>query len=183
MSKVFVVYSHDVVIDSVENAFIIEEIRKSHPEVEIDNIDELYPDFAYDIEAEQKKLEAADVIVLQFPFYWFSMPGTLHRWMEYVFRHGWSHGRTGDKLKGKKLLLSFTTGAPQEAYERDGATGHTLDDLLAPFKVTAGFCQMEYMGYVVTTGVSYADRKPEAAGETRAKARDHVERLFAKIAG
>lgn len=35
----------------------------------------------------------------------------MNKWMEDTFEHGWSHGSTGDKLKSKKLIASFTAGA------------------------------------------------------------------------
>ena len=73
-----------------------------------------------DTAAEQQKLVAADVIVLQFPMFWFSMPSLLERWMECTFLHGFAHGSTGDKLRGKKLVISYTTGAPAEAFTAAG---------------------------------------------------------------
>ena len=39
--------------------------------------------------------------------------------MEETFVHGFSHGSTGDKLKDKKLIVSFTSGAPEEMYQKE----------------------------------------------------------------
>lgn len=39
----------------------------------------------------------------------------MKQWLDEVFVHGFAHGSTA-KLGGKKLILSFTTGAPQALY-------------------------------------------------------------------
>lgn len=49
--------------DLVANKAIVEELSKLEGYT-IDRLDALYPDFAFDVEAEQAKLVAADVVVL-----------------------------------------------------------------------------------------------------------------------
>ncbi len=181
MKNVLVVAAHDSVIESVMTKAILADIAKKMPEAVIDDLDILNPCQEFDIEAEQKKLEAADIIVLQFPFYWYSMPGTMHRWMEFVFQHGWSHGTTGKALVGKKLLVSFTTGAPDFAYAKEGPMKHELADYMAPFESACALTGMVYGGFVATCGVSYGDRKPENMATLQAKAEGHVDRLKAAI--
>ena len=106
MKKVLIVSGHsNIQHDSVVNSLIL---KQALPQVEIDSLCELYPDFKIDVAAEQAKLLEADVIVFQFPLYWFAKPSILQRWEEEVFLHGFSHGSNGDKLKGKKLIVSFT---------------------------------------------------------------------------
>ena len=68
----------------------------------------------------------ADVIVLQFPVFWYSMPSLLARWMEQTFEHGFSHGAKGKALVGKKLLLSFTVGAPEDMYREVVSVGTSM---------------------------------------------------------
>ena len=123
-----------------------------------DNLIELYPECKIDMETEQKKINWAEISILQFPFFWYSAPSILERWMEETFQHGFSHGRTGDKLKGKKLILSFTTGAPENMYNRDAAIGYTIDDFLSCYKATCRRTQMIYCGDIYTCGVSYSTR-------------------------
>ena len=143
-------------------------------------MDSQYSNFEYDIEAEQQKLVAADIIVLQFPFYWHSMPALMQRWMEQVFQHGFSHGSTGDALKSKTLVASFTTGAPDFAYAYDGMMKFPLEDYLAPMKSTCILTQMNFGGFIATSGVSYSDRKPENEAATRAKLEDHTGLIIAQ---
>ena len=133
--------------------------------------------------AEQEKLLKADVVVLQFPIYWFSMPSILERWIEDVFLHGWAYGSTGDKLKGKVLIDSFTTGSPETAYQKGGAVGHTMDEFLVKTPVIAGFCGMKYAGRVYSGGMAWmALGANEAAKEqVRAKAAVHAGKLVKLI--
>lgn len=97
--------------------------------------------------------------------------------MEEVFKHGFSHGSTCDKLKGKKLIVSLTTGAPEEAYSKEGRMGHEIEDFLNPIKVTCKECQMEWLGIVKTYGVSYQIRN-EKSNEIIIKTNNHVEELI-----
>lgn len=178
MKNVLVISGHTDLKTSVANKTILETLAKELPEAEIVRLDSLYPDFKIDVPAEQQRLLRADIIVLQFPVFWYSAPSILERWMEETFRHGFSHGSTGDKLKGKKLVLSFTTGAPASMYSHDGAMGYTIDEFLPCFKATCRLCQMEYAGYVYTGGVSYGNRTtPELIEQQKADSVAHAERL------
>lgn len=183
MKQVLVISGHTDLKTSVANKTILETIEQRLPEAEVVRLDSLYPDFRIDVPKEQERLTRADIIVLQFPVFWYSAPSLLERWMEETFAHGFSHGRTGDKLKGKKLVLSFTTGAPAEMYSHDGAMGYSIDDFLNCYKAMCNLCQMEYAGYVFTGGVSYATRNDEKAlAEQQARSEEHAARLLELLA-
>ena len=151
MKNVLIVSGHTDLNNSVANKKILQELSKRLPNAEIDYLSELYSDYKIDVEQEQNKLLKADIIVLQYPVFWYSMPSLLEKWMEETFKHGFSHGSTGDKLKGKKVIISLTTGAPEEVYEN-------IDEFLNPIKASCKLCQMEYVGSIVTYGVSYQIR-------------------------
>lgn len=180
MKNVLIVSGHTDLEDSVANRTILEIIAEKEPQIAIDRLDSLYgKDFRIDVAAEQAKLEAADVIVLQFPIFWYAMPSLLKRWLEETLVHGWSHGSTGHALRGRKLVVSLTTGAPEEAYSHDGATGHTIEEFCSPIAATCGLTGMELAGIVHTSGVSYQARTDEAAlNRLRERAADHAERLL-----
>lgn len=88
--------------------------------------------FAPDILTEIEKLEWCDVLIFQFPISWFSMPAILKGWVERVFVHGriYGQGKFFDQgsFRGKKAILSLTTGSPESAYKENGACGniHTI---------------------------------------------------------
>lgn len=172
MKNILIVSGHtDTVTDSVANRTILEMLEAKLPGCRVDYLDRLYPDFKIDTAAEQEKLLWAEVIVLQFPVFWFSFPSIMHRWMEQTFLHGFSHGSTGDKLKGKKLLLSYTTGAPAEVMN--------FEEFFGFVKAACQFTGMEYAGSVNTGGVSYQMRQdPQMLADIKQKAQQHAERLL-----
>lgn len=179
MKNVLIVSGHtDLQGDSCVNKIIMEDMGTLLPDAVLDDLSTLYPDYRIDVAAEQAKLVTADVIVLQFPIFWYSMPSLLAKWMEDVFVRGFSHGSTGKALIGKKLILSFTTGAPESAYDTD----FPMETLTGRFRQTARLTGLIYEGYVYTCGVSYADRcDPERAAAMQEKAHAHAKRLAEKI--
>ena len=88
MKNVLIVSGHTNLAASVANKTILDTLHARLPEAEIVRLDELYPDFKIDVEAEQGRLLRTDIIVLQFPVFWYSAPSILERWMEETFQHG-----------------------------------------------------------------------------------------------
>jgi len=76
--------------------------------------------FAAFIEEEQQKVEWCDLMVWQFPLWWFSIPAILKGWVDRVFAMGrfYGNGRIYENgiFRGKKALLSLTTGGPEANY-------------------------------------------------------------------
>lgn len=91
--------------------------------------------FSPDIVAEMEKLRWADFVLFQFPLWWFSVPAILKGWIDRVFAMGFVYGggMWYDKggLKGKKAMLSLTTGGPAHIYSKDGINGD-IDQILFP---------------------------------------------------
>ena len=183
MKNVLIVSGHtDLNNDSVANKTIIDEIKRHLPEVEVDYLDQLYPDFNINVEAEQAKLIKADIVVFQYPMFWYSMPSILERWMEKTFVRGWSHGSKGKNLQGKKLIVSLTSGTPEDAFKKDGSMGYDVDALLLPAIFTAKLCGMDYVGYFYLGGVSYSTRNDETAlADMKRRAKAQAERIVQKI--
>ena len=179
MKNILIISGHPALRDnSFANKIIMEDLEKLLPEATFDCLSDLYPDYRIDVEAEQKKLVAADIIVLQFPIFWYSMPSLLAKWMEDVFIHGFSHGTTGKALVHKKLLLSFTTGAPESAYD----ASFPVEAMAERFVRTAGLTGMDYVGFIYTGGVSYSLRADaEKRAEMAAASHTHAQRLVEKI--
>ena len=184
MKKILIVSGHPDLNDSFANKTILEETRNLLPEAEFVYLDKLYPDFRIDVQAEQERLLRADIIVLQYPLFWYSAPSLLHRWMEQTFTHGFSHGRTGDKLHGKQFVLSFTSGAPEEMYRYDGPQHYPIDDFLPAYKQMANLCGMEWCGHVYSGGLSYASRHDATElVRMKEKAVRHAHLLVEKLKG
>ena len=88
---------------------------------------------ASDIQAEQDKLRWCNALILQFPLWWFSLPAVLKGWVDRVFTAGFVYGDgmwyDNGGLKGRRAMLSLTTGGPEKMYARDGINGD-INDIL-----------------------------------------------------
>lgn len=107
---------------------------------------------AEDIAAEQEKIRRADLLILQFPVWWFGMPAIMKGWADRVFARGFAYiaGRKYDTglLRGRTAMIAATTGTSADTYAPDGIDGDILGvlwpihngllrycgfDVLAPF--------------------------------------------------
>ncbi|WP_188206990.1 NAD(P)H-dependent oxidoreductase [Alkalibacillus aidingensis] len=91
--------------------------------------------FAQDIKDEQDKLLWADFVIFQFPLWWYSVPAILKGWFDRVFAAGFVHGSEIGRyehggLKGRKAMLSVTTGIRQEAFTPYGMEGDIHEQIL-----------------------------------------------------
>jgi NAD(P)H dehydrogenase (quinone) len=73
--------------------------------------------FAPDIQAEMDKLFWCDALILQFPLWWFGLPGILKGWVDRVFASGgriYGGGKWYDRgvFAGKRAMCSLTIGGP-----------------------------------------------------------------------
>lgn len=178
MNNILIILGHPYWKDSVANRAIIEEFTRINPAAVISNITEIYPDGNIDVAAEQKKLLDADTIILQFPIMWYSCPSVLHKWMEEVLAYGFAYGHGGDKLKGKRLIASFTAGGTADMYSHYGVQKMTIDELLPPFAGISNHCQMSWGGYVFSGGMMIAGNTDEEQLATfRGRAKAHTQRL------
>ncbi|MFC1584745.1 NAD(P)H-dependent oxidoreductase [Fibrobacterota bacterium] len=105
---------------------------------------EEYPDFNIDPAREQELLRQHDIIIIQFPFLWYSPPSIVKEWEDIVLEHGWAYGSRGVVLREKKLLCVLSTGGGEAAY-RKGSKRFTIRQLLAPLERSAYLCGMEYL--------------------------------------
>ena len=184
MSKILVVLAHPNIESSLGNRTIVEKFKSLHPEAEIDELYKLYPDFRIDVKREQQKLLKADYIILQFPMYWYNAPALLRQWFESVLEHGFAYGSTGKALKGKKLILSITTGSPYDAYRVGGVQNFSIEDLTKGFRQLANLCSMEWEGFIVTGNLVFLLRdKPDEMKKMMERLERHAQELSAKING
>jgi putative NADPH-quinone reductase len=120
-----------------------------------------YPRFHIDPDREQDRLRAHDVIVFQFPLYWYSTPALVKEWLDIVLEHGFAYGAGGEALKGKLFGLALTCAGPEEAYQTEGYQHHELRTFLTPLEQTARLCKMVFLPPFVLYGAL------EAAGSGR----------------
>lgn len=138
-----------------------------------------------DVEAEQRKVLAADAVILQFPLWWFSMPAIMKGWVDRVWAYGLAYGYQGagnahrygeGGFAGKRALLAVSVGGAVEDYSARGING-PLEQLLFP--ITHGtlfFPGMEVLPTFAVYGTGRMDAKGMEEAATAWRGR--VERLF-----
>ncbi len=112
-----------------------------------------------DILEEQRKLRECDLLILQFPLWWFSLPAILKGWVDRVMTMGFAYG--GGKwydeggLKGRKAMLALTTGGPEAGYSPRGING-SMDEVLFPIQHgILYFCGFEVLKPFVAWGPAH----------------------------
>ncbi|XP_053520058.1 ribosyldihydronicotinamide dehydrogenase [quinone] isoform X1 [Artibeus jamaicensis] len=119
-----------------------------------------------DILDEQRKVHEADLVIFQFPLYWFSVPAILKGWMDRVLCQGFAFDLPGfydsGFLKDKLALLSITTGGTAAMYGKTGVSGD-FKYFLWPLQHGA----LHFCGFkVLAPQISFA---PEFASEEERK--------------
>lgn len=160
---VALIYAHPYAERSLANRELLAAVDDL-PFVDCRSLYDLYPDFDIDVQAEQKRLEAVDVIVLQHPVYWYSMPALLKLWIDEVFTLGWAYGKGGTALAGKRMQWVVTTGGDFKAYSPDGPHGRPFEVFVEPMRQTARFCGMHWHDPIVVHDAHAAQAAVTAAG-------------------
>ena len=152
MAKVLVVFVHPALEKSRVQKRLLKEAT-GVVGVEIHDLYEAYPDFQVHVRSEQELLAAHDVVVLQFPFFWYSTPALLKQWLDLVLEHGWAYGSGGHMLHSKRIATVISTGGGEGAYRPDGLNRFTVRQLLAPLEQTFHLCGAHFLAPLVIQGV------------------------------
>lgn len=90
---------------------------------------------AADIQAELERVRWADLILFNFPLYWFGMPAIMKGWIDRVFVSGYCYGgkRIYDRggLRGKRAMLAISLGGQRHMFGPEAVHGE-LSTLLQP---------------------------------------------------
>jgi NAD(P)H dehydrogenase (quinone) len=91
--------------------------------------------FSEEIESEIRKIEWCELMIWQFPLWWFGLPAVLKGWVDRVLAMGRTYGGSriyqSGVFRGRRALLSLTTGGPEVAY-RKGAFNGDIAGILRP---------------------------------------------------
>ena len=151
MKRILILFAHPALEKSRINRRLAA-AAASLPDVTVHDLYEAYPDFDIDVRREQKLLTEHDVVVLQHPFFWYSVPPLLKQWIDLVLEHGWAYGSKGKALVGKQVLSAISTGGREAAYERDGHNRYTMRELLVPIEQTFVLCGLDFLPPFVVYG-------------------------------
>lgn len=140
---------------------------------------------APEVRREQERLAAAELLVLQFPLWWYGPPAMLKGWVDRVLQTGFAQGefdestglprRYGDgRLMGRKALIVVTAGDDQRTLGPRGISGD-IETLLFPLTHGA----LWYVGIeALDLHVVYDADSLDEAGQDR-----EAEHLTTRISG
>ncbi|HEL3159571.1 TPA: NAD(P)H-dependent oxidoreductase [Stenotrophomonas maltophilia] len=136
-----------------------------------------------EVQRHLRLLRAADLLILQFPLWWFAAPAMLKGWLDRVLVYGpmynSRHRHERGVMQGKRALLSVTTGSSARACAVDGREGDTRL-LLWPLMYSLRYVGFEVMEPFVVHGVRSglpADRVQAHDKALAAATSDYRERL------
>lgn len=166
------ILAHPKIEASIGNR-IISKLTSNQKDVEVRHLNKLYPDFNINIQAEQQALLKADVIIFQYPLYWYSVPAILKEWIDQVFEYGFAFGKNS-LLNDKDIIVSVTIGSPEEQYPQD-----IIEKILFHFKGLASYCDLTYKGEVLSFNIN--GYTPEAKTKAEDYATAHANKLIELI--
>jgi NAD(P)H dehydrogenase (quinone) len=137
---------------------------------------------APDIVAEIDKVKRADLIIFNFPIYWYGMPAIMKGWIDRVFVSGFCYGgrRIYDKggLKGKSAMLAISLGGQAHMFG-PGAIHGELEVMLQPIlRGMLGYVGLTVLPPYVAYHVPYISAA--ARGEVLEGYRQHLRSLDAR---
>ncbi len=142
--------------------------------------------YADEILREQDRIAAADIVLLQFPIWWYGPPAVLKGWADRVLTHGFAYTDTQlfdtGLLAGKRAMATVTTGGTREELEADAGITGSPEDFLRP--VTGGILRFVGMT-LLPTFWAYAPAALDAAGRQALLADHarHLEQVLSRPAG
>lgn len=120
-----------------------------------------------DIQTELDKLQWCDLLLLNFPIFWFSTPAILKGWIDRVLVSGSVYGgkRFYDRggLRGKRALVSFTIGGQQHMFGPDSIHGPVQDMLRPLLQGTLAYTGLQVHAPFVAWHVPYISHEARLA--------------------
>ena len=104
--------------------------------------------FAGDIKREQERVLWCDLLILQFPLWWFGPPAILKGWIDRVMAYKFAYDSENrfekGYLRGRRAMVSVTTGGTVERFSAGGLYGE-IETFLRPIE----FGVLQYIGMEV----------------------------------
>ncbi|MDG3086260.1 NAD(P)H-dependent oxidoreductase [Vibrio hannami] len=142
--KILLLFAHPSQHRSEVNSPLFDAAEKLDSVTAVDLYAE-YPTFNINIPKEQQRLLEHDIIIFQFPLYWYSTPAILKEWQDLVLEYGFAYGHDGKALHGKTFMCALSAGGKEDAYHTDGYNHYTIQELLQPIEQMATMTGMNYI--------------------------------------
>jgi NAD(P)H dehydrogenase (quinone) len=114
--------------------------------------------------AEIEKLQRADLLILQYPMWWFTVPAMLKGWFDRVLVYGETYTSRMrydmGRFRGRRAMLSVTLGGPEPTFAYNGRNGD-IDLLLWPMAMSLYFVGYtvlpHFTAFGIEGGLKYSD--------------------------
>jgi NAD(P)H dehydrogenase (quinone) len=128
------------------------------------------------VREELAKVKRADVIIFQFPIWWWAPPAILKGWFDRVWIYGGMYSSSrkfeAGPLQGKRAMLSVTLGASADAGSYNGNEGDTMLALW-PLLISLRYVGLSVLPplrfYGVHGGLNYAQSETLVATQKQAE--------------
>ncbi|GAF65181.1 putative NADPH-quinone reductase [Bacillus sp. TS-2] len=133
----------------------------------------------YEVSEEINKFKSADVVMIQAPIYWFSLPGILKKYIDDVFIPDVFFGKAksfgkGGLFKNKKYMLSITWGAQSSVFNNERNTfleGLSEEQVLFPIHKTFEYCGFQQL----PTFSVYSSMRLETVSPSLERLQKHIQ--------
>jgi glutathione-regulated potassium-efflux system ancillary protein KefG len=149
--SILILLAHPNLQDSRINKALLNAAIQSPVSYDIRDLYALYPHGFINLKDEQAAVEKAHAVVLQHPFYWYSVPALLKEWIDITLTHGWAFGGAAKALKNKPWAHAVSTGGGPSDYVHPKPT---VEDLLLPLQETAKLCHAIWAEPFITSDAS-----------------------------
>lgn len=117
----------------------------------------------FDGTREIKRLSHYDRIVFQFPLYWYQAPAILKIWFDQTFSDQTNLEWAKSHLREKQFGLVVVAGSGRNKYQRGGAAGVTISELVSPYLAWANYFDLEFIPPFVLYQFHYLSEKEKQA--------------------
>lgn len=123
-----------------------------------------------DIEEEHQHITDADLLVMNYPVYWWSQPAILKGWIDRVFTDNFAFRYEKDGpvglLSGKRAVVFTTTRESEEEIRRDGMDQVMEKQITDGVLSFVGYKPVAYRNFAAVPYVSESERQ-QMVGEVR----------------
>lgn len=127
-----------------------------------------------EVACEVARVEAADLIIFQFPIWWFSPPAMMKGWVERVLVYGRTYSSAlrydRGRLGGRRAMVSVTTGGAESTFAPNGRNGD-IDLILWPFQMSLHYVGLQVLPPFTAFGI---DEDPISRNSWKQRFIDHV---------
>lgn len=170
MANLLVYYAHPGNRYSTANKAMLDALSNVKDITFVDLLAD-YPRHNINVPKEQERLSEHDVVLFQFPMFWYSTPSIIKEWQDLVLEHGFAYGSEATGLVGKTMMLAITAAGPKEAYSPQGYQNFPLRTFLSPLEQTANLCKMAFTAPYVLHGSLQAQGTEEIEAHAKGYAR------------